>query len=359
MAAAEVEVVAWTRTLAPGQLQTAHMEQGSKALTVHHLGLFHNQDLTLQHTTNVLEWLHQRARYDLVWGHYLFPPGFLAVLFAERMRIASVVSARGNDVDRMLFPPGDFARLLWTLQRATRITSVCQNLAEKIDAILGRTAAATVMPNVVDTEVFCPGAVPPSLREQLGIAPDEAVLGFSGELRHKKGLPFLLKALSDVRRVRPACLLVIGEVRAREQEHLSRFAMEHPQDRARIVVTGHLEQPAQVAQHLRLCDVFLMPSLWDGMPNAVLEAMAVGLPVIASDAGGLPEIIEAGVTGLCVGRAELDRLGVGVLELLERPEDARRLAKAARDYVVHRSQPAAEVSALRSLLAELDASSDR
>ena len=359
LAGAEVEVVAWTRGLTPGQLQTQKPPADQSGPTVHHLGLFHNEDLTLQHTLNVLEWLHQRGPYDLVWGHYLFPPGFLAVLFAERLGRPSVVSARGNDVDRMLFPPGDFARLEWTLRRATRVTAVCQNLADKIDVVLGQPAIATVMPNVVDTDLFCPGTAEASLRASLGIESGEAVLGFSGELRHKKGLPFLLNALAHVRRSRPACLLVIGEVRAREQEHLSRFAIEHPEDRARILVTGHLEQPFEVVRHLRLCDVFLMPSLWDGMPNAVLEAMAVALPVIASDAGGLPEIIEAGTTGLCIERAQLDRLGEGVLELLARPDEARRIGQAARARVVQRSQPAAEVSALRSLLAELLAPKDR
>ena len=95
------------------------------------------------------------------------------------------------------------------------------------------------------------------------------------------------------------------------------------------------------------------------MPNAVLEAMAVALPVIASDAGGLPEIIEAGTTGLCIERAQLDRLGEGVLELLARPDEARRIGQAARARVVQRSQPAAEVSALRTLLTELLAPKDR
>jgi len=352
-AGADVEVLAWTRTLPPGQLQTTRPDDDGSAPTLHRLGLFHNQDLTLQHTMNILEWLHGPGRFDIVWGHYLFPPGFLAVWFAERASLPSVVSARGNDVDRMLFPPGDFARLQWTLQRATRVTAVCRDLADKIDVLLDRRGHAAVLPNVVDADVFCPGTAEPELRRQLGIRDEEAVLGFSGELRHKKGLPYLLRGLSDVRHSRPACLLVIGEVRAREQEHLARFAQEHPEDRARVLVTGHLERPAEVARHLRLCDAFLMPSLWDGMPNAVLEAMAVGLPVVGSDAGGIPELIDPGRTGLCVPRAELDRLGEGVLELLERPEEAERLGAAARTEVLRRAQPSAEVSALGALLDEL------
>lgn len=350
-------MVAWTKTLPPGHVETATTPRGEESdagkVTCHSIGLFHNQDLTMQHTSNFLEWRHQEVGFGLVWGHYLFPPGFLAVLFAERVGLASVVSARGNDVDRMVFPPGDFARLEWTLRRASKVVSVSQDLADKIDVILGRSGFASVLPNVVDSELFCPGPADADLRSACGIRDDEAVLGFSGELRHKKGLPFLLQSLVEVRRDRPACLLVIGEVRAREQEHLAKFALDHPEDRARILVTGHLEEKREVVRHLRLCDVFLMPSLWDGMPNAVLEAMAVGLPVIASDAGGIPEIITPNETGLLVDRVHLGRLGEGVLELLDRPEEAARIGAAARQSMLDRFLPSAEVSALRGLLADV------
>ena len=67
-----------------------------------------------------------------VWGHYLFPAGFLAVWFAQIKGIKSIVSARVNDVDRGIFPLGDFARSQWTLERADLITAVSKELAKKI-----------------------------------------------------------------------------------------------------------------------------------------------------------------------------------------------------------------------------------
>ena len=135
-----------------------------------------------------------------------------------------------------------------------------------------------VIPNVVDTETFRPAAVAgdEGLRTSLGIQLREAVLGFCGELRHKKGLPFILSALLEVQQTREACLLVIGEIRPREQTHLATFAAEHPDAAQRILVTGHLETQSDVARHFHLCDVVLQPSVWDGLPNATLEAMACG-----------------------------------------------------------------------------------
>ncbi|QDE93629.1 glycosyl transferase family 1 [Myxococcus xanthus] len=353
---ARVDVLAWTRTAAPGALQTVEdagdVSPFARGVTLHRLGLFGSTDLSMQHTLDVLGYLHAKQHYDLVWGHYLSPPGFLAVAFAESVGIASTVSARGNDVDQLMFPPGDFARLLWTLQRARVLTAASADLGRKMCMLLGRDETVEVIPNAVDTGIFSPGPADPALRERLGIAPDEAVLGFSGELRHKKGLPFLLSALTEVRRVRPACLLVIGEVRPRDAEHLVAFRAEHPEDAARILISGPLDTPQAIAEHLRLCDVYLQPSLWEGMPNALLEAMACARPVIASDAGGIPEAVDAGRNGFIVSKALLNHLGQACLDVLSLPLEQRAaMGAAARQRIEERFQAHAEAAVLRRVLA--------
>lgn len=303
----QVHVVAWTKTLPPGQLET---EERSDGVIVHRVGLFSNWDYSMQHTTNVLTWLHADVGFKAVWGHYLFPAGYMAVLFAKTCGLPCTVSARGNDVDRLMFPPGDFARLLWTVERADIVSSVSEDLARKI-RILSPQTCVEVLANVVDTTVFqlCAAATESGLRSELGIQPGEVVLGFSGELRHKKGLPFLLAALAEVRESRACCLLVIGVIRPRERAHLATFAIECPEAVDRIIVTGHLDDPADVANHLHLCDAVLQPSVWDGLPNSILEAMACGKIVIASDAGGIPEAIHHRENGFAVPIPQLHNLG--------------------------------------------------
>jgi len=357
---AEVDVLAWTKTLPPGALETVdagEVHPEAAGATLHRLGLYASQDFSLQHTFNVLEWLHGQRGFEAVWGHYATTPGFAAVFFAEQQGIPATVSARGNDVDRAVFPPGDFARLQWTLQRARLVTCVSQAMANKVRVILGDDARLQVVPNTVDGETFAPAEPSPELRQELGIAPDEAVLAFAGELRQKKGFPFLLEALREVRRRRPACLLVIGDVRPRDRSKLAAFAADFPEDAQRIVISGRLDDPAEVAAHLRLADVFLHPSLWDGMPNAVLEAMACGVPVLASDAGGIPEAIEHGVSGFLLARHELHRLGEAALELLELDADQRAAyGAAARERVLGRFNLAEEEASLRAVLQRLSSS---
>jgi len=320
---------------------------------VHRLGLFGAPDTSMQYTLNVLEWLHAERAFAALWGHYLQPAGFLAVLFGERAGLPCTVSARGNDLERTLFPPGDFARLLWTLERAGVVTAASRALKANIDLLLG-TERAAVLYNAVDPVLFAPGPPDPGLRRSLGIDPREAVLGFSGELRLKKGLPFLLDALARVRRVRPACLLVIGEIRGRDTLLLDNFRAERPEDAARVIVTGHIPDPAEVAGRLRLCDLFLHPSLWDGLPNALLEAMACAIPVLASDAGGIPEALCGSAGGRLLARNELHRLGEAALELLDLPPAERAaMGTAGRRRALEAFHPGQEADALRAVLSSL------
>ncbi len=350
----QVTVLTWSRYLPPGELSAPERAGG---LTVYRLGMYRHWDMTLPQTLNVLSGLLTLAAEPpaLVWGHYLFPAGFLAVYFAQLQGLPSVVSARGNDIDRLMFPPGDFARLQWTLKNATAITTVSQDMIRKIQILSQRTAQ--LHKNVVDTDVFCPKASPSDknwLKQQLGIAANEVVLGFSGELREKKGQQFLLEALRQVQSVRPAVLLIIGELRAESQTLVQTFRSQFPEAGDRILITGHLESVVTVAHHLQLCDVYLQPSLWDGLPNALLEAMACGCVCIASDAGGIPEVITSGEQGYVLSRNQLHYLGEAVVEVLALPAPEReKMGGAARSHICRHYALPQEPDFLKGLLSEM------
>jgi len=360
----EVDVLVWSRSLQPGELRSEAISLGSAlhpevaqfSQQLYRLGQYRHWDMTSIQTLNVLDWLHQTHQYDAIWGHYLSPAGFLAVWFAASKDLPSTVSVRGNDLDRELFPPGDFARLQWTLQRATVVTTVSQAMAEKIQRVVDRQDVAVIY-NAVDPTVFVPSQSPEArmtLRRSLGIADQEIVLGFSGELREKKGQAFLLNALTAVRRQHPACLLIIGEVRQAAEAPIPIYAQQYPEDAARILVTGHLSEPAQVAQHLQACDVFLQPSLWEGLPNALLEAMACGLGCIASEAGGIPEVIEHGHSGFLLPCFQLHQLGNAVLEWLSLEDSVQRtIGQCARDRILQHFSLTQEHERLKALVHQL------
>ncbi len=352
-----VEVLAWTRALPAGERETREIQLSGAAnatVIVHRLGLFANLDYSLQHTITLLESLHRSNPFDGIWGHYLSPAGFLAVYFGRSVGIPATVSARGNDVDMQTFPPGDFARLTWTLERAHSITAVSEDLAKKIRILTTNDKPVRVIANSVDLDIFQPGIADDALKLSLGILPEETVLGFSGELRHKKGLHPLIAAFQQVRQVRPACLLVIGEVRVRDQAALIPLGAEDPMTRSRMIITGHLESQRDVARHLQLCDLFLQPSFWDGLPNAVLEAMACEQLILASDAGGIPEAIEHGKSGFLIPRAKLAEFGEAILELLTLSVSQRQtIGQAARSRVAEHFSKEREAESLKCALEDL------
>jgi glycosyltransferase involved in cell wall biosynthesis len=170
-------------------------------------------------------------------------------------------------------------------------------------------------------------------------------------LREKKGQRFLISALERVRSVRPACLLVIGEARPSVIPELLGYDAEATLAGKRIILTGHVPDPAHVNACLQLCDVYLQPSLWDGMPNALLEAMAAGCLCIGSDAGGIPEVIVDGESGVILPRWELHRLGDVALEWLS-GDAARRdsVRAAARDRMLAEFNAEVERRQLEALL---------
>lgn len=349
-----VTVLTWSRYLSPGELAPPET-WGKSNVTVYRLGLYRHWDMTLPQTLNVLDGMFQSPDPPtLIWGHYLFPSGFATAYFAKLRGLPSVVSARGNDIDRATFPPGDFARLQWTLANASAITAVSQDMVHKINVLSSH--QAQLHHNVVDTKIFQVNQsreTSAQLKAQLGIEPQECVLGFSGELREKKGQQFLLQALLQVQAVRPACLLIIGRLRTESQALLQTFRSQYPFAAERILVTDHLETPEQVAQHLQLCDVYLQPSLWEGMPNALLEAMACGCVCIASDAGGIPEVMNLGQQGFILPRSQLHRLGDAVLDVLSLSATERKqIGLNARSHICQHYSLAQEQDFLKHLLSQ-------
>lgn len=348
----DVDVLAWSRNLQAGQLEkveASHSDaQGN--LSVYRQGLYRNWDLTMAATINVFEWLHEQNPYDLIWGHYVTKAGFLAVWIGENKSIPSIVSARGNDIDTEVFPPGDFARLQWTLQRASKVSAVSRDLASKIRVIAARDDVQ-VIHNSVNSEIFRPADSSSFLRSNLGISDDEMVLGFSGELREKKGMQFLLEAFRQLKETQNVVLLIIGEVRQQQKVVLQLFAAEHPEEASRIIITGHIHDEQSVAEHLNLCDIFLLPSLLEGFPNSLLEAMACQRLCVASDAGGIPEIIESQKTGFILKKTHLNHLSTAILEAWSLSEkEKQEICSEARDLVIQKFNLKNEMNQLAELL---------
>lgn len=140
---------------------------------------------------------------------------------------------------------------------------------------------------------------------------DNPVLISVASLTKKKGYPYLLKAFQLVNEHIPAYLLILGD--GPDKAKLEKFAVDLG-IRQRIDFMGHQPNPFK---YMVKSDIFILASLWEGMPNVVIEAITLGLPVVATRAPyGTDEIIEQGINGILVPTADSENMADGILELL-------------------------------------------
>jgi L-malate glycosyltransferase len=175
------------------------------------------------------------------------------------------------------------------------------------------------MASGVDAAHFRPGA---SAVEADLLPRPRAV--FTGRLHPQKNIPLLLEAWTEVARRSPANLILVGpgNDRRKLEELAGSLGLA-----GRVQFTGGVADPAD---YLRAADLFVLPSVAEGMSNSLLEAMATALPCVASRIAGNTDLIDDRRNGRLVEQPDAQMWAAGILELLEDPEMARRLGAAAR-----------------------------
>jgi glycosyltransferase involved in cell wall biosynthesis len=166
------------------------------------------------------------------------------------------------------------------------------------------------------------------VRAELGLDPNALVMVMVATFKEQKGHAYLIEAASEVMPLHPeARILLIGDGGLRpEMERRVRAAQVD--DAVRF-----LGSRRDVAQILAASDFFVLPSLWEGLPIALLEAMASGLPCIATKVSGTKQVIVPDITGLLVSPADSAALRDAMLTMLADPEAAHRMGEAGRRRV--------------------------
>jgi L-malate glycosyltransferase len=166
------------------------------------------------------------------------------------------------------------------------------------------------------------------IRKDLGIDSETCLIGTVGRLTPVKGIPYLLDAARILlRQGANVKVLVVGDGSIR-QDLLAQAGSLGVSER--IVFLGHREDTDVLLQAL---DIFVLPSLSEGIPMALLEAMAASRPIVASRVGGVPEIIENGVDGYLVEPMDVDNLAERCRRLIESPDVARKMGEQGRKRV--------------------------
>ena len=224
-----------------------------------------------------------------------------------------------------------------------RYIAVSRHVASRLRERFGvPDAKIRVIPNAV--ELRAPVPADPRLRAALTGDPATPLVVTVARLDTQKGLPHLLHAAVDVP---GATFAIAGE--GPERGTLEALARTLGID-ARVRFLGHRRD---VDVLLATCDLFVLPSLYEGLPLSVLEAMAAGAPVVATAIGGTDEAVADGVTGVLVPPANAEALATAIRGLLANRARARQLATAAHAYVTRRHSAATMAGDVSRLYDEL------
>jgi glycosyltransferase involved in cell wall biosynthesis len=215
--------------------------------------------------------------------------------------------------------------------RMDRLIAVSRSIVEKLRHEGRDTAPITLIHNGVDLERYDHQDPCCTLREEYGLPGDAPIVGVVARLEPEKGHPTLLDAWPAVLRAVPkARLLVVGEGSRREalEEQAEALGIAHA-----VVFTGRRDDVPAVTAAL---DVAVLPSYREAQGLTILEAMALSRPVVASNVGGIPEMVEDGVTGLLVPPHDPEALAAAIVRLLTDHPLADMLARAGHDLVHER-----------------------
>jgi glycosyltransferase involved in cell wall biosynthesis len=282
-----------------------------------------------------------------------------ALVARERVALVHAHGSRGA-LYAGLASRGLSVPLVWHVRvadRDPRLDGVLARLAASIvvnsDATAARVrdlpaadAKLTLVPNGVDLARFAPGPPDAALGARLGLDPTVPVVGYFGRLEHGKGVDVLMEAAARLHgKLSATTFLFVGDGPLREALVTRAAGAGLP---ARF--TGHRDD---VPALLRLCAAVVLPSRQEGFGRVLIEAMAVGVPVVASNVGGIPEVCIDGVTAMLVPPEDPDALAAAIALTLT--DEAATLARveAARADVRARFTQSAHAARLRAVYARV------
>jgi glycosyltransferase involved in cell wall biosynthesis len=278
--------------------------------------------------------VHRRWPFEVVHAHMVAPDGWAAARVAHALGVPAVATAHRADV---LDLPARSAALRAVVAEAVAsldaVVAVSRKMADAAEALAPPRRPVEVIPNGADTSLFFPRPTGEA-RTRLGLPAEGAVVSYVGKLVPRKGVDTLIEAMGLLaRRERPVPLLLaagIGELRPDLERRARELGVA-----AHVRFLGkipHEDVPLAIAAG----DVFVLPSLSEGLPTVVCEAMACGRPVVATAVDGTPEIVRDGETGFLVPPRDPEALARALARVLDDPALAGRMAERAGEIARER-----------------------
>jgi L-malate glycosyltransferase len=266
-----------------------------------------------------------REELDLLHVHYAIPHATTAYLAREMLKgersLRVITTLHGTDITLVGQESSFYAITKFSIERSDGVTAVSNYLRDETYRAFGCGGCdVRVVPNFVNLQEYRPGA--PGCRDT--VAPEgHKVITHVSNFREVKRVKDVVRVFARVRRAMPATLVMIGDGPERVD------AENEARDLAVTDDVRFLGRLDSVASLLQASDLFILPSQTESFGLAALEAMACGAPVVASRAGGLPEVIDDGLNGILEPVGSVEAMGRRAVELLRDPERHAAMRAAA------------------------------
>lgn len=252
--------------------------------------------------------------------------GRLAAMFA---RVPIIIGTEVNIYENK--EPRHIRAERWLMAKTDAVVVSAGSVRDfYIDQIGAEPSKIEVIYNAVDWSALQTTKSRDAMREELGLGPYAPVAGIVARLTEQKAHDVLFQALATTKGLERLHLVVVGDGHLRER--LEKLAVELGiADRLRF-----LGARRDLGDLMSAMDMFVMPSLWEGLPLSMVLAMGAGLPVVATNVAGIPEVVSHDVNGLLVPPSDAVALGGALAQLVRNPDMRLRLGAAAREWAVPR-----------------------
>jgi len=268
---------------------------------------------------------------DIIHAHYAVPHATAAILARDMVRGVPkpvvVTTLHGTDVTLVGLAPAYLRTTQYSIENSDLVTAVSTYLADYTKSEMGVQRDICVIPNAVDHNRFKPRE---SAELRLRYAhPDEKLLIHISNFRAVKRVSDVIKVFAKVSDTMGARLIMIGDGPDKHQA----FELA-----AELGVSGRvafLGSFPRIEELVSVSDLLLLPSSQESFGLVALEAMSSGVPVIASNAGGVPEVVENGVTGYLHDVGDTENMGASAIKLLSDPKLHKQFSDAARQRSIN------------------------
>lgn len=289
-----------------------------------------------------LELLHNAEQFDLFHSFFLYPTGYITGLLAQRKWVPSIVTLVGNDVKKYIFCPEMVAFCRSGLENADRVAALSHDLLMTANTLSPVANKGRVIFNSVQ--------IPPVSWLPQPIHNRPFKIGCAGIFKYAKGLPYLFKAVKELRQRHDIILQLTGTLR--DSEKKSYLAMVEKTGIGDIIDFQPALSHDRIPEWLCSLDAFVLSSVSEGCPNILMEAMACGLPCVATRVGAVEDLMEDTVSGLIVPWGNATVITEAIDRIIQLPDRGLLLGMAARNQM-KRFSPEIEQREWKTLYREI------